>query len=173
MTTFRQHVVADYIRHGRSLFNIAWWPVLTYRIGAWALTLPYPARYPVSALYMVMHYWVQLVSSTTIARDADIGANLFLPHSGNIIIHPGCSIGDNCTILHEVTLGGTGERASSPRLGNNVFVGPGAKLFGPITIGDGARIAGNSLVISDVPAGTVAIGVPARIVPAPSPYQMP
>jgi serine O-acetyltransferase len=118
---------------------------------------------------MAMHYWVHLVSGTTIAREAQIGAKLYLPHSGNIIIHPGCSIGDNCSICHEVTLGTSLDKAGVPRLGNNVFVGPGAKLLGPITIGDGARIAGNSLVISDVPAGAVAIGVPARALPAPPP----
>ena len=147
--------------------------MLTHRIGAWALTLPYPARYPVSALYLAMHYWVHLVSGTTIAREAKIGANLYLPHSGNIIIHPDCSIGDNCTIFHEVTLGETVDRAGAPRIGNHVFIGPGAKLLGPITIGDGARIAGNSLVISDVPAGAVAMGVPARLIPVPSPHHKP
>jgi serine O-acetyltransferase len=165
--TFLQHVRADFNRHNRSLSNIAWWPVLTHRIGAWALTLPYPVRYVVSAIYMVMHYWVHLVSGTIIAREARIGADLYLPHSGNIIIHPHCVIGDNCAIFHEVTLGTSIDRAGVPRLGNGVFVGPGAKILGPVVIGDGARIAGNSLVLGDVPPGTVAIGVPARVIAAP------
>jgi serine O-acetyltransferase len=165
--TFLQHVRADFDRHGRGLFNIAWWPVLTHRIGAWGLTLPYPVRYVVSAVYLIMHYWVHLVSGTVIAREARIGADLLLPHSGNIIIHPGCVIGDNCAIFHEVTLGTSMDRSGAPRLGNGVFVGPGAKIFGPIVIGDGARIAGNSLVLRDVPPGAVAIGVPARVVAAP------
>jgi serine O-acetyltransferase len=167
--TFREHIRADYNRHGRNLLNIAWWPLLTHRIGARALTLPYPARYVMSAVYMLMHYWVHLVSGTTIAREASIGADFYLPHSGNIIIHPGCSIGDDCSIFHEVTLGTSIDKAGVPQIGNKVLVGPGAKILGPVTIGDGARIAGNSLVLSDIPAGAVAIGVPARAIAAPPP----
>jgi serine O-acetyltransferase len=165
--TFLQHVRADFNRHGRDVFNIAWWPLLSHRLGAWALTLPYPVRYAGSAIYIVMHYWMHLVSSTMIPRQARIGADLHLPHSGSIIIHPDCVIGDNCTIFHEVTLGTSIERSGVPRLGNGVFVGPGAKILGPVVIGDGARIAGNSLVLADVPAGALAIGVPARVIAAP------
>jgi serine O-acetyltransferase len=165
--TFSQHVRADFAKNGHGLLNIAWWPLFVHRLGAWALSLPYPARYAVSGLYVLLHFAVHLISSTTIAREAQIGADLFLPHSGNIIIHPDCVIGDACAIFHEVTIGTSIDKIGVPRIGHGVMIGPGAKLLGPITIGDGARIAANSLVISNVPAGAVAIGVPARIIAAP------
>jgi serine O-acetyltransferase len=96
-------------------------------------------------------------------REVTIGKNFHLIHSGNIHIHPSCIIGDNCGIQHDVTLGNNMERRGAPVLGNNVYIGVGAKILGPVTIGDGARIAANSLVVSDVPPGATAIGVPARI----------
>lgn len=167
MRTFQQHVRADFAKHGHNLLNIAWWPIFVHRLGFWALSLPYPARYLASGVYLVLHYWVHLISGTSIAREARIGADFHLPHSGNIIIHPDCIIGDACAIFHEVTLGTSIDRPGVPRLGNGVLIGPGAKLLGPVTIGDGARVAANSLVISDVPPGTVAIGVPARVIAAP------
>ena len=65
--------------------------------------------------------------------------------------------------MHDVTIGTNMDRPGVPRLGNNVFVGAGAKILGGISIGDGARIAANSLVVCDVPAGATAVGVPARV----------
>ncbi|MEZ2345743.1 serine O-acetyltransferase [Terriglobus sp. RCC_193] len=96
---------------------------------------------------------------------AHIGPGLLIAHCGGITLHPDVVIGSHCDLAHHVTLGTRGVGSQGvPRLGNNVYVGTGAVLIGPIVIGDGARIAANSLVTRDVPAGTTVMGVPACIV---------
>jgi len=72
-------------------------------------------------------------------------------------------IGDRVGIMHDVTIGTNLERPGTPVIGNDVFIGTGARILGGVKIGDGARIAANSVVLTDVPAGATAIGVPARV----------
>ena len=83
-----------------------------------------------------------------------------------IEIHPGAKIGDNCTIYHQVTLGGTGKDTGKrhPTIGNNVLIGAGAKILGPVYIGDNSRIAAGSVVLQNLPANCTAAGVPANVV---------
>lgn len=75
-------------------------------------------------------------------------------------------IGDNCTIYHGVTLGGTGKDSGKrhPTLGNNVLIGAGAKVLGPVYIGDNVRVGAGSVVLKNLPANTTAVGVPAEVV---------
>ena len=167
MRSFREHVRADFNLHGGRLLNIAWWPLFVYRFGVWSESLSEPARFLTTKVYRLLYFLVHLFTGTSIVRESRIGEDLALPHSGHIIIHPDCVVGDRCAIFHSVTLGTTIDKEGAPRLGDDVFVGPGAKVLGPVTIGDGARIAANSLVITDIPAGATAIGVPARAFAAP------
>ena len=97
---------------------------------------------------------------------ATIGRCLFIDHGMGIVFGETCEIGDNCTIYHGVTLGGTGKDTGKrhPTLGNNVLIGSGAKVLGPFTIGDNARIAAGAVVLEEVPANATAVGVPARVV---------
>ena len=83
-----------------------------------------------------------------------------------VVIGETTVVGDNCTIYQNVTLGGTGKDVGKrhPTLGNNVLVGSGAKVLGPFTVGDNARIAAGAVVLREVPANATAVGVPARIV---------
>ena len=83
-----------------------------------------------------------------------------------VVIGETAVIGDNCTIYQNVTLGGTGKDHGKrhPTLGNNVLVGTGAKVLGPFSVGDNARIAAGAVVLSEVPADSTAVGVPARVV---------
>jgi serine O-acetyltransferase len=92
----------------------------------------------------------------------DIGPGFVARHGYSSILTAE-RIGANCFVHHEVTIGwDTGERA--PRIGNDVFIGAGAKILGPVTIGDGVRIGANAVVLRDVPDGCTAVGVPARII---------
>lgn len=97
---------------------------------------------------------------------AQIGRGLFIDHGAGVVIGETAVVGDNCTIYHGVTLGGTGkgEGKRHPTVGNDVLLGAGVKVLGPIEIGDGSRIGAGSVVLRPVPAGATAIGIPAAVV---------
>ncbi len=98
---------------------------------------------------------------------AKIGKNLFIDHGMGVVIGETAEIGDNVLIYHGVTLGGTGhdgDKKRHPTVGNNVTIGTGAKLLGPINIGDNAKIGANAVVLKDVPENTTAVGIPAKII---------
>lgn len=101
---------------------------------------------------------------------ARIGRRFFIDHGMGVVIGETAEIGDDCTLYHGVTLGGTswikGKR--HPTLGDNVIVGAGAKVLGPLTVGNGARIGSNAVVVKDVPPGATVVGIPGRIVSKPS-----
>jgi len=97
---------------------------------------------------------------------ATIGRRFFIDHGMGVVIGETAEIGDDCTLYHGVTLGGTSWNKGKrhPTLGKGVVVGAGAKILGPIVIGDGAKIGSNAVVVKAVPAGATAIGIPARLV---------
>ena len=97
---------------------------------------------------------------------ARIGRRFFIDHGMGVVIGETAIIGDDCTLYHGVTLGGTSWQKGKrhPTLGNDVVVGAGAKVLGPIEVGDGARIGSNAVVVKPVPPGTTVIGVPGRLV---------
>ncbi len=118
-------------------------------------------------------YLARLVSQTAraitgieIHPGAQIGKCLFIDHGSAVVIGETTVIGDNCTIYQGVTLGGTGKNVGKrhPTIGNNVMIGAGAKVLGPINIGDNSKIAAGAVVLKDIPANSTAVGIPARIV---------
>jgi serine O-acetyltransferase len=99
---------------------------------------------------------------------ATIGRRVFIDHGMGVVIGETAEIGDDTTLYHGVTLGGTSWNKGKrhPTLGKSVVVGAGAKILGPIMIGDGARIGSNAVVVKDVPPGATVVGIPGRIVDA-------
>lgn len=97
---------------------------------------------------------------------AKIGKGLLIDHGMGVVIGETAEIGDNCTIYQGVTLGGTGKDVGKrhPTLGDNVMVGAGAKILGPVTIGSGSKVAANAVVLHEVPADCTAVGIPAKVV---------
>ena len=97
---------------------------------------------------------------------AKIGRRLVIDHGMGIVIGETAEIGDDCLIFHGVTLGGTGKDVGKrhPTIGNNVLIGAGAKVLGPFKVGDNSRVAANSVVLSEIPPNSTAVGVPARII---------
>ena len=97
---------------------------------------------------------------------ATIGRRLVIDHGMGIVIGETAEIGDDCLIYHGVTLGGTGKDTGKrhPTIGNKVLIGTGAKVLGPITIGDGSRVAANAVVLRDIPENSTAVGSPAKVV---------
>ena len=97
---------------------------------------------------------------------AKIGRGILIDHGMGVVIGETAEVGDGCTIYQGVTLGGTGKETGKrhPTLGKNVTVGCGAKVLGPFTVGDNAKIAANAVVLGEIPEGATAVGVPARVV---------
>jgi serine O-acetyltransferase len=106
------------------------------------------------------------VTGIEIHPGATIGKGLFIDHGMGLVIGETSEIGDNVTLHQDVTLGGTGKEKGKrhPTLGNNVYVGVGAKILGAVTIGEGARIGAGAVVLNDVPPHATAVGVPAKVV---------
>jgi serine O-acetyltransferase len=96
---------------------------------------------------------------------ATIGRRMFIDHGMGVVIGETAVVGDDCTLYHGVTLGGTSWNKGKrhPTLDNGVVIGAGAKVLGPITVGAGAKIGSNAVVVKDVPAHATAVGIPARI----------
>jgi len=124
-------------------------------------------RAGVPLLPRMLSVLAKLWTGIEIHPGARIGRGLFIDHGTGIVIGETAEIGDGCTLFHNVTLGGTGKQAGKrhPTLEDDVYVGTGAVLLGPIRVGRGARVGANSFVfMHDVPADCTAVGNPARIV---------
>jgi serine O-acetyltransferase len=115
---------------------------------------------------MVSNY-ARFVTGIEIHPGAKLGRRLVIDHGMGVVIGETAEVGDDVLIFHSVTLGGksfeTGKR--HPTIGNRVIIGAGAKLIGPITVGDDAKIGANAVVTKDVPTGGTAVGANARLVP--------
>ena len=110
-------------------------------------------------------HWGRWLTGIEIHPGAIIGRRVFIDHGMGVVIGETAEIGDECTLYHGVTLGGTSWNKGKrhPTLERGVVIGAGAKVLGPILVGDGAKIGSNAVVVRDVPAGATAVGVPARI----------
>lgn len=97
---------------------------------------------------------------------AQIGKRLFIDHGMGVVIGETCEIGNDVTIYHGVTLGGTGKEDGKrhPTIGNNVMISAGAKVLGPFKVGDNARVAAGAVVLQEVPADATIVGIPGKIV---------
>lgn len=124
----------------------------------WGVGLGWPAR-----MLATLARWL---TGVEIHPAAKIGRRFFIDHGMGVVIGETAEIGDDCTLYHGVTLGGTSLEKGKrhPTLANNVVVGAGAKVLGPIIVNDGARIGSNAVIAKDVPAGATVIGVPGHIV---------
>jgi serine O-acetyltransferase len=150
---------------------------------AWEVLTCYPGLHA-----LVMHRWAhwcwthglkwlgrfishiaRWLTGIEIHPGARIGQGVFIDHGMGVVIGETAEVGDGCTIYHGVTLGGTSLYKGTkrhPTLGRNVIVGAGAKVLGGFTVGDGAKIGSNAVVVKPVPAGATAVGNPARIIEA-------
>ncbi len=124
----------------------------------WNAGLRYPAR--------LLSWFARLLTNIDIHPGATLGRRFFIDHGAGVVIGETAEIGDDVTLYHGVTLGGTtwnkGKR--HPTLGNGVVIGAGAKILGAITLGDQVRVGANSVVVKDVPAHRTVVGIPGKVV---------
>lgn len=108
----------------------------------------------------------RFLTGVEIHPGAVIGKGLFIDHGMGVVIGETAEIGDNCTIYHNVTLGGTGKDVGKrhPTIGNNVLISTGAKILGPFKVGDNSRIGANAVVLNEVEPNTTVVGVPGKAV---------
>jgi serine O-acetyltransferase len=120
----------------------------------------------VPILPRVIAYMTRAVTGVEIHPAAVIGKEFFIDHGAGVVIGETARIGDRVTLYQGVTLGGTGFQRGKrhPTLGDNVTVGSGAKLLGPIDVGDGAKVGANTVVVEDVPPGATVVGNPGHLV---------
>jgi serine O-acetyltransferase len=147
--------------------NPAFWAIAWYRFGHFIYheNAPWIIRAPLKAVHLAGALFCEAFLQMRLPCSAEIGGGLYISHVGGVVLHHRAVIGRNCDLSHQVTIGTAGlGRTGVPRIGHDVSIGAGAVLIGGIQIGDGARIAANSLVNRDVPAGATAMGVPAKIV---------
>jgi serine O-acetyltransferase len=141
------------------------WVMVVYRFGRWRYGIrPAIARKFCSLIYHVLFKAVQVLTGTELPCETIVGRNFIIDHFGGIIISGFARFGDNCRIRNGVVVGvrRVGDR-SAPVIGNNVDIGAGAKLLGPIWIGDNVFIGANSVVLCDVPSDSTAVGIPAVV----------
>ncbi|MCK5825890.1 MAG: serine O-acetyltransferase [Desulfuromusa sp.] len=114
---------------------------------------------------LVSHFG-RFLTGIEIHPGATIGRGFFIDHGMGVVIGETAEIGDNCTLYHGVTLGGTSwaKEKRHPTLGNNVVIGSGAKILGPFTVGDDSKIGSNSVVVKEVPPTATVVGIPGRVV---------
>ena len=148
------------------------WEVFTCYPGLHALLLHRAAHrlwgWELKWLARFLSHVSRWLTGIEIHPGAKIGRRFFIDHGMGVVIGETAEIGDDCTLYHGVTLGGTSWNKGKrhPSLANGVVIGAGAKILGPILVGEGAKIGSNAVVVKEVPPGATAIGIPARIIEA-------
>jgi serine O-acetyltransferase len=141
---------------GKTLFTDGTFAMIVYRL------MQASHRLGLAPLAMIFNKINVVFGGCIIGRGAEFGPGFVLIHSMGVVINGAVRGGRDVKLEHAVTIGA--EKDEFPTLGNNVFVGAGAKILGGVRIGDNVRVGANAVVVNDVPAGVTAVGVPARVV---------
>jgi serine O-acetyltransferase len=160
-----ENIREDWLAHDCTWSRHGFWALVIYRFGRWRYGVrPRVLRAPLSALYKLGKFFADSALGIEIPCETIIGRRFTIEHTGAIVISGDAVFGDDCTVRQGVTVGlkNRGQRGS-PRIGNRVDIGAGAKLLGAIAIGDDVAIGANAVVLCDVPDGSVAVGVPAVV----------
>jgi serine O-acetyltransferase len=161
----------DYLRedwqtYERNLFRQGLWVMAVYRFGRWRYRIRWRLiRFPFSFLYKILWLLAQILTGIELPCETVVGRRFRIDHFGGIVISGDAVFGEDCVIRNGVTVGlkNTGQ-SGSPIIGDRVDIGAGAKVLGPIRIGNDVAIGANAVVLTDVPPNSIAVGVPARII---------
>lgn len=148
-------------------FNDVVWVLMSYRLGQWVRFRFKKSiiKTILKAATLVMHSVLKIITKIDIPFDVEIGKGLYIGHCGYIVINPKAQLGNYCNISPGVIIGEGGRegRRGVPVISNKVYIAPGAKIFGPIKIGNNVVIGANAVVSKDIPDNAVVGGVPAKI----------
>lgn len=142
--------------------------VVVLRFGQWARSLPLLFRIVLDPIYFVLNLLIQVMWGIEIPRATLVGPGLFIGHFGGITISASAVLGNNCSVSQNVTIGvsGTGDKLGVPVIGDDVYIAPGARLFGKITIGNNVKIGANAVIFKSLPDNCIAVLDPGfRILP--------
>lgn len=140
------------------------WPIVVYRYGVWVVALRFAVlRLPLYAIYFIAKRLTEILTTVEISERADIGGGLSIAHIGSVIISHHSKLGEHAALHQGVTIGGDGLGGGFPTIGDRVYFGAGAKILGPVKIGNDVVIGANAVVTRDVPANSIVVGVPAKV----------
>jgi len=133
--------------------------VIVFRFGQWLDSQPSLLKVLLQPIYFVLNGLIQIMWGIELPRSATIGPGFYIGHFGGITIAPGAIIGRNCNISQDLTIGlsGQGEKAGVPTIGDNVYLAPGARVFGKISIGNNVKIGANAVIYKDIPDNAIVV----------------
>jgi serine O-acetyltransferase len=133
--------------------------VLVLRFGQWSRRRPKVLRILFDPIYVILDFMVQALWGIEIPRGAKIGPGLYIGHYGGITVSSQAVIGRDCNLSQSITIGvsGGGAKRGAPTIGDNVYIAPGARLFGKITIGNNVKIGANAVIHKDLPDNAIAV----------------
>lgn len=136
--------------------------VIVYRLGHWLIGRNILVKLLLGPIYVLLSWLVRVQWGIQISRRATIGEGLKIQHFGLVIVSSDAVLGRNVSLAHDVTIGsgGSGEKSGVPVVGDNVYIAPGARLFGKIRIGDNVKIGANAVVYKDIPDNAVVAAAP-------------
>lgn len=148
------------------LFTQGVWAIVIFRFGSSCSKLKLPLISQILRLiYFFLNKLIEILTGISISSKALIGKGLYIGHFGGIFINESVVIGENCSLGQGITIGSLGlGKKGTPKIGNNVFIGVGAKILGDIVIGDNVKIGANAVVIDNIPSNSTAVGIPAKVV---------
>jgi serine O-acetyltransferase len=157
----------DWVTYDRDLWRQGLWVMSVYRFGRWRYGVRSRfLRAPLSFIYRILKILSQILTGIDLPCEVTIGRRFRIEHFGGIIVSGDAVFGDDVVIRNGVTVGlrRTGV-PGAPIIGNRVDIGAGAKILGAITLGDDVAVGANAVVLENVPANHIAVGVPARVIP--------
>jgi serine O-acetyltransferase len=162
-----ENIRHDLKSHGGQWGAQGFWALVIYRFGRWRYTVrPSLLRKFFSLIYRVLYKLVQIMTGIEFPCEVQIGRNFVIDHFGGIIVSGYAKFGDDCRIRNGVVVGlRRVDDPCTPTIGNKVDIGTGAKILGPISIGNNVMIGANAVVLVDVPDNSIAVGVPAVVKP--------
>jgi serine O-acetyltransferase len=157
----------DWATYGGDLTRRGLWTMAVYRFGQWRYTIKSGlVRKPFSLLYKTLKVVSEILTHVELPCEAVVGRRLIIEHAFDIVVSGDAVLGDDVVLRNGVTIGLRHRLIrGSPVIGNRCDIGTGAKILGPIKIGDDVAIGANAVVITDVPSNSIAVGVPAKIRP--------